>query len=268
MSKDPARHCIHSWSGESSKEIAEGLVNYFNDGELLYFMAFKGDKLIGTMGAEFDEEMACAWLHGPLIDAKHWENCIDPMIEKILEILPPKIKEFRVYLNTKNVSGIAFYQKQGFIKKEHPSFVYQLSRIDRVPFPSHIYTPLGKTHIANFKRLFEKLFPNTYYSVERLLEMQGKSHEIFIVQSKHTFAGFVVINRDEHEIQFLGVEPVFRRKGYGKILLSTGINYLFDNEKMDQVDLNVNGELENVQKLYKSIGFSLKYSGIGLSKLI
>jgi GNAT superfamily N-acetyltransferase len=268
ISKDPAHHCIHSWSGESSKEIAEGLEKYFNDDELIYLMVFKGETLIGTMGAEYDKAMGCVWLHGPLVDTKHWDKCCEQLYENLVKALPGNMKEFRAYLNTANGSGIAFYQKHGFILKEHPSFVYQLSRMDRVPLPSHIYTPLGKTHQADFKRLFEKLFPDTYYSVERLVEMQGKSHEIFIVQNKHTFAGFVVLDRDENEIQFLGVEPAFRQKGHGKILLSTGINYLFDNENADKVDLNVNGDLENAQKLYESVGFSMQYSGIGLTKTV
>ena len=266
LSQDPARHCIHSWAGEPAEEIESGLETYFKDGELVYMLLYLKDKLIGTMGAEFDTDMACAWLHGPLVDPKYWESCTTALYDKLLVELPPDIKEFRAYLNTKQESGIAFYHKQGFVKKDHPSFVYQLTRICRVPLPSHIYTPLEKEHENDFIRLFNELFPNAYYPAERLIEMKGESHEIFITMNRHTFAGFVVISKDEHEIQFLGVEPSFRKQGYGKLLLSTGINYLFDTVKTDQVDLNVNGELENAQRLYESVGFKLMYSGIGLTK--
>lgn len=261
-------HCIHSWAGEPADEIAQDLETYFNDGELVYMLAFVKDRFVGSFGAEFDTDMGCAWLHGPLIEQKYWDNAADAMYDRLLKSLPAEIKEFRAYINTANERGISFYEKRDFIKKKHPSFVYQLSRICRVPLPSHIYLPLEADHEAEFKRLFTDLFPNTYYSVDRLLDMKGKSHEIFIAMHQHSFAGFVVISKDEHEVQFLGVEPAFRRQGYGKILLSTGINYLFDIIKTDQVDLNVNGDLENAQRLYESVGFKLMYSGIGLTKKV
>jgi len=267
-SQDPAQHCIHSWAGENPEEVAEGLINYFNDGELLYILAYHKDKLIGSMDVEFDEEMGAAWLHGPLIDTLHRNACANALYEKTLNELPADIKELRAYLNTNNEAGKGFYQELGYTKKDHVSYVYQLPENNRIPLKSDKCIPLDKKHETDFLHLYHSLFPDPYYSGERILEMRGKSHEVFIVLDDLLFAGFIVICLDENEIQFLGVEAGQRRKGLGKALLSCGINYLFDKNKENCLSLNVSGDLENTQKLYQSVGFSLQYSGMGFTKFL
>jgi ribosomal protein S18 acetylase RimI-like enzyme len=264
----PSQHCIHSWAGESAEEVAEGLISYFNDGELLYILAYHKDKLIGSMGMEFDEDMGAAWVHGPLIDILHRDACINPLYKKALNELPADIKELRAYLNTENKASIKFYQELGYTKKDHVSYVYQLPAKNKIPLNLDKCILLDNKHEADFLHLYHTLFPDPYYSGKRILEMRDKSHEVFIVLEDEIFAGFVVICLDENEIQFLGVETGQRQKGLGKALLSCGINYLFDINKGKCLSLNVSGDLENAQILYQSVGFSLQYSGIGLTKIL
>ena len=268
LAQNPEQHCIHSWAGESAEEVAQDLVTNYKNGELLYNLILHRGKIIGSMGAEFDEEMGTAWLQGPLINSQQWGAHAETLYEQTLNMLPSKIKELRAYLNTKNNTGRDFYQDHGFTEKDHVSYVYHLPLESRIQLTSTECLPLDIKHEKEFLELYKTLFPDPYYSGKRILEMQDKSHKVLMALEGNIFAGFVIICLDECEIQFLGVNNKQRLKGFGKLLLSCAINYLFDKREAKSISLNVSGDLENAQNLYQSVGFSLQYCGIGLSKAI
>ena len=70
------------------------------------------------------------------------------------------------------------------------------------------------------------------------------------------------------EIQFLGVRPDCQRRGYGRRLLLCAIDWLFDQAQVGWIGLNVSRNTLHARRLYESVGFELRFTGVGLKKSI
>jgi hypothetical protein len=64
ISQDPEHHSLHSWSGQNPDSLWRQLLTFFDDSELYYMLAYRGDELVGAVGGEYDEELSRGWLHG------------------------------------------------------------------------------------------------------------------------------------------------------------------------------------------------------------
>jgi ribosomal protein S18 acetylase RimI-like enzyme len=127
-----------------------------------------------------------------------------------------------------------------------------------------------KAQETSFKELFNALFPSAYYSANRIIEMIGQSHQVLVEVQGDTVLGFAVVSvegdQSEGELQFFGVREDSRRRGYGRKLLISAIDWLVDQAGVEQVSLNVAEELVHARGLYESVGFRLRFTGVGLEK--
>lgn len=100
--------------------------------------------------------------------------------------------------------------------------------------------------------------------------MMGQSHQVLVAAEGQEVLGFVVVSVEEGlsagEIQFLGVREDCRRQGYGRRLLLSAIDWLWDRGGVAGICLNVGEEQFSARGLYESVGFRLRYTGIGLRK--
>ena len=125
---------------------------------------------------------------------------------------------------------------------------------------------LEKAQQASFIELFDTLFPKAYYSAERIIEMIGQSHQVVIATEGEQVLGFAVASAEgsrSGEIQFLGVREDNRRQGYGRRLLLSALDWLLDSAAVSRVSLNVGDEQVHARGLYESVGFRLRFTGIG-----
>ena len=120
--------------------------------------------------------------------------------------------------------------------------------------------------------LFEMLFPKAYYSAERIIHMIGGSHQVLVMNAGEQVFGFAVVSTEGGEsvgeVQFLGVREDCRRRGYGRQLLLSAIDWLLDRAGVSHIALNVNEELVHARELYESVGFRLQYTGVGLARTL
>jgi len=120
--------------------------------------------------------------------------------------------------------------------------------------------------------VFEAIFPTGYYSGERILKMIGSSHQVFTVVEGREVVGFAVASVDESlstgEIQFLGVREDCRGQGHGRCLLMSATDWLVKEAQVSRVCLNVGEDVANARGLYESVGFTLRFTGVGLSKTL
>jgi ribosomal protein S18 acetylase RimI-like enzyme len=270
MSQVPDQHCLHTWSGQSAGALQQQLVGYWDDSELCYLMALRGDQLVGAMGSEYDEGLARGWLHGPHVAVEDWERIAAELFHRLLAELPPGIGQLDAYLHVENRRGRRFYAQQGFEERGNLNHEFCLTSGDRLASGDGGCVLLRKEHEASFRQLYGALFPAAYYSAERLIQMMGQSHQVLVVPEGEEILGFAVVSVEggpaEGEIQFFGVREDSRRQGYGRQLLLSATDWLFDRAGVSQVCLNVAEELVHARALYESVGFRLRYTGIGLRK--
>jgi len=270
ISQKPEQHCLHSWSGDSAEALCRQLLIYLEESELCYVLAFLEDKLVGAMGSEYDQELGRGWLHGPHVITENWDTIALELFKRLLKEMPSLITTLDAYLNVENVRGRRFYSQQGFTARENFSYDYWLLPKDRVISDESRCGLVEKQHEASFLSLFHATFPTAYYSGERILQMIGRSHQVFIAAEGKEVLGFVVVSIDESgatgEIQFLGVREESRGQGHGKRLLLSAIDWLLESAGVSRVCLNVGEEVAHARSLYESVGFKLQSTGVGLKK--
>ncbi|MBN1536439.1 MAG: GNAT family N-acetyltransferase [Anaerolineales bacterium] len=272
MGQEAQRQCLHTWSGDSADELQQALTGYWEDGELCYMLALRNEQIVGAMGSEFDKALGRAWLHGPHAIPDEWEPIAEALFQHLLAELPAVIQQWDAYLNIENKQAQRFYIDQGFRELNSLNYDFWLTPDDRVGAGKHHCQMLAKEHAQSFITLYARLFPSAYYSGERILQMIGDSHQVMVIADGGDVLGFVVINTLGEtlpgEIQFLGVQEDCRHRGYGRRLLLAGIDWLFDISKAPRIFLNVSQDLIYAQALYESVGFKLRYTGIGLRKKV
>jgi len=270
LSQAPERHCLHTWSGESAGDLHRQLLSTRDDGEMCYLLALEDGQLVGAMGSEFDVELERGWLHGPHMAAEDREAIADELFSRLLAELPASIRQLSAYLNVENQRGRRFYRQRGYEEKQSLNYDFWLLPGDRVLSGDRGCVLLGKEHETSFKQLYEVLFPMAYYSAERVIHMIGHSHQVLVIAEKEQVLGFAVTSAEAGqsagEIQFVGVREECRRQGNGRRLLLSAVDWLLDGAEVSRVCLNVGEERVYARRLYESVGFKLRFTGIGLSR--
>lgn len=270
MSQAPEQHCLHTWVSGSADELEQQLLSYLDDSELCYIMALRDERIVGAMGSEYDEELGRGWLHGPHAVAEQWEEITAGLLTRLLSALPPSIKQANAGLNVENARGRRFYVACGFEEDDVQAFDLLLTPADRVASDEERCGSLEPVHAPSFVQLYEAIFPLAYYSGERVVRMIGQSHQVFVAAEREKVLGFAVVAVDEErtsgEVQFLGIREDCRGRGYGRRLLLSAVDWLLDEVDVSVVCLAVNERNHNALRLYQSVGFKLRNTGVGLTK--
>ena len=266
VSQVPEQHCLHTWSGQIAAGLRQQLLGYWDDSELCYVLAEQGGLLVGAMGAEYDESLGRGWLHGPHVTAAKWDAVAAALFARLLEAVPTSIEQLDTFLHVENVRARHFYVQRGFAEREHLNHEFWLLPGDRVVAGERGCDPVGREQEASFIELYDAVFPRAYYSAERVLSMIGQSHQALVLAERARVLGFAVTSVEESEVgevQFLGVREECRRQGYGRRLLLSAVDWLLDVAGVSRVTLNVADELVHARGLYESVGFRLRFTGIG-----
>jgi hypothetical protein len=216
-SKEPEQHCLHTWSGQSVEGLQEQLLSYWSDAELCYIMALLDGKLKGAMGSEYDRDLGRGWLHGPHVALENWGALAGELFRRLLAELPEYIRQLDAYLNIENSRGRRFYSEKGFKERDNYNYDFWLIPDDRVVSIGGGGKLLKKEQEPSFKLLYEALFPEAYYSAERIVQMMGRSHQVLVEAEGETVLGFAVVSVEGDdsvgELQFFGVREESRGRG-------------------------------------------------------
>ena len=265
-------HCLQSWSGHTTGALCEHIRSCAEASEFLCVIATReaDDEIVGAAGAEYDFELGRAWLYGPHSTTDDWQVSASTLLSRLLAELPSSIAQWDAYLNVANERGREFFVQQGFEEGEG-SHEYQLTP-GAAPAGNVVEhcAPLEKRHEASLLKLYDELFPGTYYSGERILKMNGDTHQVFAAVESDELAGFaiasVAASLSAGDVEFLGVRESSRGRGYGRRLLMTAADWLRRQSSEMPICLNVRDSLANARGLYESVGFELRFTGVGLRK--
>lgn len=267
--REPGRQCLHSWTSGSEEEAAAELRTLVEQDEIVLLVAERGDRLIGALSAEHDVDLGRGWLRGPHVTDDDWPAVAPRLLAELRPQLPEAVTLLFAYLEVRNERGISFYLDEGFGRRNPIAHELVLPGDVAIEPPATTAESLSPAFEAGFLALFAELFPKTYFTGERLVELNGTSHRILVeTEGESEVLGFAVLALDElgsgGELQFVGVAPRARRRGLGRRLVTSTVQRLREEEGRTTLSLNVTDDNAEARALYEQLGFRVQFSGTSL----
>ena len=217
------------------------------------------DEIKGFFGIEIDRGLGRSWLFGPLVEHQDWDVIADQLYQSVLSDLPEEISNQELYFHGQNVRLEAFALQHGFdFNSEGASLELDvtLQRTGEVPGVFEF----SQEYRSQFINLHAALFPNTYYSAEQLIALardENKHLLVTVINGKlvgYCFFQARPASRDVY-IDFLGIEPSFRRQGIARSLVAGVVDWAVRKSYVERITLTVSMDNEAAISLYHSLGF-------------
>jgi ribosomal protein S18 acetylase RimI-like enzyme len=261
----PESHCLQSWSGESDvaseSDLREAL-----EGGARYCMALQGNRLVGALGCRLDAERGLLWLEGPLL-AEPDPHVATNLWRQLTTRVPRDLRVARALVNQRNEFARQFWGERG-LTEQQVSHVFQwLPDPDGwVPAPALRLHDLSAATAHSMHELHSSMFPASYLRLSELLEPEAALWCLCVLAEGGRIDGFVTFGLEEDgegRVYTLGVHEGLRRQGVGRQLLMGAMARLLD-AKAARVLLSVRDADAAARRLYESVGFTLRYSGVAL----
>ena len=241
---------------EIEKELKGKICNY-GEGVLFYF---NEDKIVGKVSVilEIVDKLETIYIN-KVICLKDNKKVLKELINNSLE-LANKYSASKVLLGMRNKDLLNLAESIG-LKRSYSSFNMILTNREKI---NEVLdkTKLSNGNIKEYVDIYNKSFMDmphgTYIEMEEAkgyLENKTDNEDYFIVIDKGESIGFLnTIIEDNKGFFDIGLVKEHRRKGYGKKLLETAIQYL-NEKKVEEICLTVIEKNSIAYEMYKKRGF-------------
>ncbi|MBU5439620.1 GNAT family N-acetyltransferase [Tissierella sp. MSJ-40] len=252
-----------AYCGNDSEEIENSLIEDVTDitFDRSFLIATEKDEIIGVLGFDADIERNTAEIWGPFIKEGKW-NIVTEIWNRMLKLLPKEIKLISMFINNENINCLELANTLGFSKISE-EIILEFERSNIKNLGERPLIELTNDDYEFMKELHDKVFPNTYYSGNEIIERLNMDRKVFICKENNKLAGYIYVEAEpefgEGNIEFFAVNESYRGKGIGSKLLTMGLKWLFSFNSIDSITLCVNLKNEKAINLYKKVGFEEKH---------
>lgn len=271
INNKPETFCLHC--GETAEIILNDMKAMHGRNELRLFKIEINKQILAIIGGECSEDETRFWLWGPFIhQSLKWLETADKLYDFLWQTFP-NLKQLYVYNHEKNTQSHEFYITKKFVPKGENIFLYELKKeYVKQPIKSSEIeiVNFSKPYFQSLDKLHNRLFPNTYYTTQEMIDLDKEANKIFIIPNTTTqVAAYILANLEAEGgyIHFVGTQETERKKGYATALMQNAINWLINEKQVKEIFLTVT-ESNNAKFLYKKLGFQLKYTGVAAKLLI
>lgn len=247
------------YCGTNQGEVLHSLLDLHEEAgrENLFVAAEEDGQIIGVIGIDPDEERGIADIWGPFIRHEDWSGTAHALWMEELRMMPESIHALHLFCNSCNTRCAQFAADHGFqVKSRECILTFPMDRLRAGT--RHPVSVLRPEEYEAFRQLHDSIFPETYYSGNEIVEMLDPNQAVFVVQRGTELAGYIFVQCNpeygEGSIEFLGVAPAHRGRGYGHDLLLQGLRYIQEHG-VDEVTLCVNADNQAAIRVYKGVGF-------------
>ncbi len=274
----PRYRCLHSDEGSASGVLFT--MNKWADEQAMSFVYAKektgneAEQVVGAFGAEFDGDSRRAWLWGPFAqhgddEPEAWLALCEQMYGQLLSTLPFEPLLLDGFIDQPFELGARLYQRCGHhLAKTIYVFTAQHPTVPIAP--ARLLPGLSPEFEAGFVTLFDRVFPDTFYTGAQVVDRVSKTEQVFIFSEQGRVLGFCHANinegANEGYIEFLGVDEEARRLGIGRLLLETAMHWLFVERNMPKIGLTTGDDNVSAHTLYRGLGFRLAHTGLAYRK--
>jgi ribosomal protein S18 acetylase RimI-like enzyme len=248
---DPTTHC--GYLGTTASGIAAELAEAtWQD---VSVVAVASGEIVGWLVGDVDPDMGRVWWLGPFVRADDWESVPDALLAAGREQLLAAVTEEEMAVDARFDRCRSWAARHGFAEEEG-SHILQLDGPADAPPKMPVREIHDDDHAAVI-RLHEELFPGTHATGEQLVAGHDAKHRRLVAESDGAVAGYVAVEIQPDGsgyVDYLGVEPTYRRRGVGADLVRAGVAELRELGA-DGVGLSVRAGSEGARDLYVSLGF-------------
>jgi ribosomal protein S18 acetylase RimI-like enzyme len=269
-----ALRCLHSHGGPDAARYADELRSLAADAACLC-AAWRGERLVGVTGAEFDVTLGRAWLRGPLVaTGEDFAGTGAALLDALDAALPAAVKQQAAFVAATCADALALLGARGFVVAgQHDEFVLTEPPA-AAPLPADVrVVPVDQTPCEALSALHEAEFPNAYLPAAKLFSAgsaAGAESFTRVALLDGVPAGYLHAHFDapwnEGYIDFVAVDPAARGGGVGRALLSAAIDWTFNQRGARALTLTVRSDRLAARALYLAAGFRHQRTGIDLRR--
>lgn len=272
-----ALRCLHSHGGPDADGYANELRSLPADAAR-FCAAWRGERLVGVIGAEFDGALGRAWLRGPLVaDDEDFAGTGAALLDALDAALPAAVTQQAAFASSTCAAALALLGARGFVVAgEHAEFV-----LTEPPAALHMPADVRVVAVegvdpapcAHMSALHEAEFPNAYLPAAKLFGADlaaGADAFTRIALLEGVPAGYLHAHFDapwnEGYIDFVAVAPAARGRSVGRALLLAAIDWTFSARAARALTLTVRSDRAAARALYLAAGFRHERTGIDLRR--
>lgn len=214
-----------------------------------------GTRILGWLMGSIDHDLGRVWWFGPFVDIddpERWSATASLLDEHARAGLGRHVVEEEYAFDARHVVGAAWAVARGFVA-DPGSAVLSLDHV--IDPPS---TPIRPARDADsIARLHDELFPSTHTRGCALLGDEPERPRL-VAEIDGRIAGYVAVERQPDGsgyVDYLGVDPAFRRRGLGTELVRAGVATL-SALGCTRFHLTVREANDGARALYRGLGFT------------
>ena len=255
LQRHPEHHI--AYLGVEPDVIAEEMLEDVDDWTEAAVFVDDGAGLAGWLMGSIDHEMRRVWWFGPFVDRDdpaEWRRLADELDQAARALLGDHVVEEEYAFDARHVVGQAWAVDHGatvdpgsaVLSLEHP--------LDPPTLPTRTVTPGDATTVG---RLHDELFPGTHTTGQALVAPAEPNRIRLVAERDGELLGYVAVERQPDGsgyIDYLGVDPVHRRRGIGGELVRAGVIALADIG-CERFHLTVREDNAGARSVYVGLGF-------------
>lgn len=225
--------------------------------------SFRDNKLTGLLNCYFDIEKKNADCSGPFIDSttEDYLSFAKQLFDFIKRHVDVEMK-YTFFFSKENMECRNFLESINADRKIN-EYELLLKKESFMPYPNTVeINNLDETYYNQFIQLHDFIFPNIYVSGKDIVEDINKNRFVFSIIDDNKLIAYSVLrlykNAKIATAEIIGVDEKYRRKGYGKAILNHLLEFSFQKNVIEEIELIVDGDNDTAISLYQSLGFIIK----------
>jgi ribosomal protein S18 acetylase RimI-like enzyme len=216
-------------------------------------------RLRAAIAVEWDAEPSMAWVHGPWGTPDAVREHGPDLVRAAVVQVPPSIRRFELCGHVANTAMAGLADGLGFSATEtNLALVVDAAQaagwILPEPLQAMTVRPAVPADRAELARLHEPEFGEAYATVDQLLTI----HRTVVAEAPHGrllgYASGRIQDDGSAYVDFTAVDPLARRRGVGRHVVTALVRLLLAEGSPAQVHLTVRESRTAAQQLYLSLG--------------
>jgi ribosomal protein S18 acetylase RimI-like enzyme len=261
LNRDPQHHI--AFCEDSPARVAADIAGFpLPPSEAMVLGRVEG-ALASVFAFDCDPDVGRAWLYGPFVEDGDWAGVADAMWARLEPLLPDYVANLELFFNVANRRCEDFGARHGFIRRKPDSSILQLDR-HKAPHGASA-DDLTEVWHGHLVELHDRLFPNTHLPGAQLVRGLSDEKRTFVVTENGRLLAYIYCEVQAEVghggIDYLGVVEDRRGEGHGERLIRAACEWMFSDDRIDDVSLAVDAGNVAARNLYAKVGFEVLFNG-------